>query len=768
MKAARLVLLSVALCSTVALADPSGRRWNLVACGTACPMGTTCVSARCVPQFRMATSVDNTGGMTINPGLPYSTFLNRTPSAFTAWTVGHVSCNTSWNSVLVAGFGSPVGVAAKNGMDRFNNLIWLSGTSWTHLPEQLALTTTTYFTSNSEIFDADMELNNNQAWSDSLAANTFDMESVVIHEAGHFLGLSHTPSSTAVMYANVNRAESKRVLTSLDTTDVCTVYPGDSGAQGQSCTLDSECTGGRVCRSRQGGTAKICTTTCTSSTTCTTGNTCQTANTGMACLPQVGVPDQCKFCQTGGECSSNLCLRFDTGVTFCSLSCSDNAQCGPNYTCQMPEGFCVPTAMTCTNQCTTATECAAGYTCTGGTCTPRGDTGDPCTVSLICKACNVCTRESATSPLSYCRACCAGMGAGGFCNACPNTTCGSTNSCVALSTGASSVCLPGSTAPTTCQNCNNGACADGLLCVAGRCRSPCNPVAPGACLACYSLTNGGGACACADEIGTEGEPCGNIGNTLAACGAGLSCVGSTSTVCRARCDVNQANSCRTGQSCQLMNGVGVCVPGTEGSTCASCVPGSNACNTGLECYLGRCYEKCNVNLGNACSSCVQKTADGQGVCGCQDQISPENGPCGTAPEVHACSTGTKCIAGSCRARCDPMVLDACPLGTSCQNIGGLNYCNDDTASGGGGGTATGGGGGGGGGRTGGGTNTCLSNGAACQVLSDCCSGVCTANSAGNKLCGATTTDLGCGCGAAGSPLGALVFGIVSLLRRRRR
>ena len=737
MKAARVLLMAASLCSTVTLADPSGRHWSLAACGTSCAMGTTCVANRCVPQWRMGTSVDNLGGQTINGGLPYSTFLNRTPSAFSAWTVGHVSCNTSWNTVNVAGYGSPAGLAAKNGMDYFNNLIWLSGTSWTHLNEQLALTTTTYFTSNSEIFDADMELNNNVVWSDTLAANTFDMESVVLHEAGHFLGLNHTPSATAVMYANVNYAESKRVLTSLDTNDVCTVYPGDSGAQGQSCTADLECTGGRVCRSRSGGTAKICTTSCTNSSTCTSGNTCQAANTGMACLPQVGVPDQCKFCQTGGECSSNLCLRFDTGVTFCSLSCSDSAQCGPNYTCQMPEGFCVPNSLSCTNQCTTAAQCATGYTCTGGTCTPRGDTGDPCTVSLVCKSCNVCTRETASSPLSYCRACCGTTGAG-FCQGCTATSCGSTNTCAALSTGNSSVCLPGSTAPSTCQACNNGACADGLLCVAGRCRAPCNPAAPGSCVACYSLTSGGGACACSDEIGSEGEPCGNIGNTLAACGAGLACVGTTSSVCRSRCDVNQSNSCPTGQSCQLVNMVGVCVPGTEGSTCANCT-NTGGCNTGLQCYLGRCYEQCNVNLSNACSSCVQSVAGGQGICGCQDQISPENGPCGTAPDVHACTTGTKCLNGLCRARCNPLDPAGCPNGTTCQNVGGLNYCNDVVSSGGGGGTASGGGGGA---RTGGGGGSAAGGGGG-------------------------TTDLGCGCGAAGSPLGALVFGIVVLLRRRR-
>lgn len=735
---ARIALLCLSLfSSTVALADPSGRRWGLAACGAGCAMGTQCVSNKCVPQYRIATSIENTGGTVINPSLSYASFVTRTQAAFSAWTVGRVSCSTSWNSVVVAQFSTPAGLAAKNGSDRFNNIIWLSGGSWMHLPEQLAVTTTSYYTANNEIFDADMEMNNNVRWSDNLAATTYDVESVVLHEAGHFLGLNHTSSANAVMYADVNLAESKRVLTGLDTTDVCNVYPGDSGAQGQSCTADSECTGGRVCRSRAGGTSKICTTTCTTSTTCTTGNTCQAANLGMACLPQVGAPDQCKFCQTGGECSSGLCLRFDTGITFCSLACTESAQCGPNYTCQMPEGFCVPNAMTCTNQCTTATECATGYTCTGGTCTPRGDTGDPCTVSLVCKACNVCTRESAASPLSYCRACCAGMGQGGFCTACADSTCGSGNTCAALSSGASSVCLPGSSAPTTCQACNGTQCAQGLTCVAGRCRAGCNPAAPGTCMACFST----GVCACSDEIGSEGEACGIIGNTLAACGAGLACVGSTSTVCRARCDVNQADSCRTGQSCQLLNGVGVCVPGTEGSTCANCT-NTGSCNSGLTCYLGRCYEPCNTNLPTACSSCVQSMAGGQGICGCQDQISPENGPCGTQPDVHACQVGTKCLAGLCRARCDPMDPRNCPVGTSCQNVGGINYCADDVASGGGGGAATGGGGGA---RTGGGGGAAAGGGG-----------------------GGGTTDLGCGCGVSDSPLGALIFGLVAVLRRRRR
>lgn len=737
---ARVVLLLSLVAGTAAVADPSGRRWALAACGSGCSTGQTCVNNRCVPVFRPAASVDNSGAMNITGGLSYTMIVSRTAAAFAAWTTGRVSCNTTYNVSQGSTFSTPTGKAAINGSDRNSNVIWLTGTSWTHMANELAITTTSYTTNDNAIIDADMELNNNITWSDTAQVNTYDPESVILHEAGHFAGLAHSPGGSAVMYAIVNPASNKRVLTLYDQNDICNVYPGASGGQGTACAADGECSGGLVCRGRPGSSSKICTSTCSSS--CPTGYTCQTANTGMACLPQVGASDHCKFCQGSGQCTTGVCLRFGDGVTFCSSTCSDNDQCSTGNTCQ--SGYCVPTSNTCTTQCTSTTNCATGYDCTGGTCRPRGDPGDDCTVSLFCKACNVCTKESATSDQLYCRPCCSGMGAGGFCNACPNSSCASGESCVALTSGDSSVCSPGVTQPGTCQACPNGTCAQGLYCVSGRCRTECNPAAPGACQACLSLPdNSGGVCACGDEINGVGEVCGQIGpNTIAACAAGLACVGGSGTngVCRSICDSAVPSSCGTGFSCQLVSGLGVCLPGSEGSQCAAC-NNAGACSGNLTCYLGRCYERCNVNLSNTCGTCVQTVADGTGVCGCPDQISPQGGPCGTQPTVASCQNGLRCVDGTCKATCDPQV-PFCNFDETCTDVGGGQfYCVRTVmpvGGGGGGGTSSSVGGG----RAGGGSG---------------------AGGAG----GGGTMDLGCGCGASGGPLGALLFGAIALLRRRR-
>lgn len=739
------------LFSAVVQATPSGHRWYLDVCPPACLASEQCVSGRCLPAWRIAASIGNGGGMTLNGGVvPYSAVISRTIESYRNWTQTRVtSCATSWDSTHIGTFSSPAGTAAVDANDMTNNVIWLSGSQWRYSALTLGLTTTTYYTATGQIIDGDMELSNNVLWANDGRASYYDMESVVLHEAGHFLGLDHTGSGVAVMYANVLEGEVKRVLQSPDNNDVCTVYAA-SGGQGDPCSTAATCTMGRVCEGATGQAQKICTQDCTGAgQACPTGYTCQASTAGFACLPQIGASDHCKFCAGGPDCSTGVCLRdSDTGVTWCSSTCTGNAQCPADNTCVMTSsgGYCVPNTQ-CTNQCTSPSNCPLGYGCTGGMCIPTGNPGDRCEISDFCKTamggqCSVCVLEPGSTTLAFCRACCSGNAAGGFCQGCALNTCTAPQTCVPLTNGMDSVCLATGSLPGACQTCQSGQCASGLQCISGRCHGYCNPANPGACNACFDLGGGNGACACPDEVAQEAEPCGVIaGNQIAVCSSGLICIGSPQPVCRAQCNANDPMSCRTGEVCQLQGTVAVCLPGTAGGKCAPCTT-AGACNAGLSCYLGRCYETCNVNTGATCTTCVQTEAGGQGVCACSDQISNENEPCGSQPEVKGCQPGTLCLNGVCRAECDPASPINCPINTTCSPYAGRNYCIEQSSTGGGSGGGGTGGGPVGGGRGGG------------------------SGAGGGTGGGGTVTTQGCGCGVTASPL--MLWPVLLLALRRRR
>lgn len=753
-----LLVLALAL-SAVAQAIPSGKRWGMGACPPACLNSEVCTSGRCLPRWRLAASIGNQGGTTLNGGsVSYATVTTRTIEAFRNWTSSRVSaCATSWDSVYLSTFATPSGTAAINGSDSTNNVIWLQGSDWRYSGATLGLTTTTFYTSNGQIIDGDMELNNNSLWAADGRAGHYDFESVVLHEAGHFLGLDHTQSSIAVMHANVAEGDVKRVLQSPDTSDVCSVYTA-SGGQGDPCTTAATCTGGRVCEGVSGATQKICTQDCTAAgQSCPTGYSCQASTAGFACLTQIGATDHCKFCSSGQDCSTGVCLRdSDTGITWCSSTCTAPAQCPANNTCVMTSsgGYCVPTT-TCTNQCTSPSNCPIGYGCTGGTCVPTGNPGDRCEVSSFCKTtpggqCSVCVLEPGSTTIAVCRACCSGNTAGGFCQGCANATCTAPQACTPLTNNLDGVCLATAALPGACQPCQSGQCAQGLQCVAGRCHSPCNPANPGACGACFDFGNGNGTCACPDEVARDGEICGVIaGNQIAVCTTGLVCVGSPQPYCRNRCNAADPQSCPMGQVCQLtgpQGNIAACQPGTEGGRCAPCT-NAGGCNAGLTCYLGRCYEPCNVNVGNTCSSCVQTEATGVGVCACSDQIANENEACGSQPQVKSCQPGTLCLNGLCRAECDPMSPFNCPSLTDCLPFNGRFYCQESSSTGGGSGSGGGGGSSGTGGGRGGGAG------------------------AGGGLGGGgggTVSSQGCGCGVTASPFALWPVLLVALRRRRAR
>lgn len=102
--------------------------------------------------------------------------------------------------------------------------------------EAIALTTVWHNTRSGEIFDADILVNEDMGpyaicpdTGCPLAApgrRVFDLENVMTHELGHFLGFAHTPELDATMYFMAGRGEiSKRTLAEDDITALCSTYP---------------------------------------------------------------------------------------------------------------------------------------------------------------------------------------------------------------------------------------------------------------------------------------------------------------------------------------------------------------------------------------------------------------------------------------------------------------------------------------------------------------------------------------------------------------
>ena len=682
---------AAAVLAAAAGATPSGHKWFL--------------GSNPSPRYSV---YDHGGGNRPVNGVSWATALQTVRNAYARWVTPNVGC-TSWSSTYNGTFLTPAGQAAANGGDGQNLIIFLGGRDigwlWPHDAATLALTTTTYYTGTGEIFDGDMEINNDFSWKaagEGNQATGYDLESVVTHEAGHFLGLSHTPASTAVMYASFSPGEVRANLSAADQDDVCGVYPGTAPPSqiGTFCAGDQNCGGTYpFCRSLAGSTsgAKICTRECTAED-CPTGYSCQNSSpagtTGKACLVRPGSSDLCRFCASDQECSTGLCAYDDQGHRWCTISCQQAADCGTGYQCT-PTGtpnlsVCQPlnaNGNTCnstdipgfTGQCTSDAQCSVGYGCvTGNYCQAPGTAGGRCELSDYCGACSLCV---GTLDEAYCRACCGGTGGGGVCTACANPACSAGFTCYTVVGSADNICSP-SSAASSCQACDGAnPCNDGMQCIAGRCHAYCNPDHPGRCQGCFPTTTPGiGVCACADQVVGTGSACGTQpSGDFIACSAGSYCAGSP-PACLALCTPGDNSTCTAGQTCALVDGKAVCTGGStpSGSRCGAAVGASCSgisCAAGLTCYEGRCYESCNL-AAPACNpnyGCVALSGT-NAVCACSDQRSAAYGPCGAVQGgVYACSNGLTCVGNMCRVPCDG--AQPCSGGGTCEQVGGTSVCS---------------------------------------------------------------------------------------------
>lgn len=230
---------------------------GLVALLSAAPAFAYCRTTTCDPQ----TECDYDSRFCTDVGLPlawksgcvsYSVQQDASPErnidydeihdiaerAFDRWT--NADCGGDAPSLSTSDM-SPVncGEPQYNSNDPNANVIMFRDSNWPYdgANATLALTTITFNYETGEIFDADIEVNSFKTpLTTSNTVVDFDLESIITHEAGHFLGLSHSHIPSATMFIEYERGDlSFRDLESDDVDGICAAYPPNRKIASDEC-----------------------------------------------------------------------------------------------------------------------------------------------------------------------------------------------------------------------------------------------------------------------------------------------------------------------------------------------------------------------------------------------------------------------------------------------------------------------------------------------------------------------------------------------------
>jgi hypothetical protein len=119
-----------------------------------------------------------------------------------------------------------------------HDVIEFDDTVWPHddPANTLALTTVTFGVEDGAIFEAYTEVNSTPSHPlttqepPPTGSAAYDLQAILTHEAGHFLGLAHAAETTSVMYAYYKPG--KIELTADDVAGLCAIYPQPSPSSG--------------------------------------------------------------------------------------------------------------------------------------------------------------------------------------------------------------------------------------------------------------------------------------------------------------------------------------------------------------------------------------------------------------------------------------------------------------------------------------------------------------------------------------------------------
>lgn len=517
-------------------------------------------------------------------GLSLVAVEGATLAAWNAWDAP--AC--SWANFRSMGRSTAVPIPdARDSTDGYSvSAIWVSSSSDPYYNFALAggqaIAASIPLTYAGGLYQCDIYLNAfDYAWSTSTPtpAGSFDVQTVLMREIGHCLGLGDNLGNVDyVMYPSVSPGQQKRALHAEDVNQLCSYYPANG--YGSPCNpAASTCVAPYQCKQPplpDGGVG---------SAYCMAG-CAYVDGAANPCAP----PFVCKS-STLMPGFSGACLPSYGAETAVGRACTAQAQCGSvdavcileNNPAPLPSGFPQWQGGYCSQDCSAGKPpCPSGSTCYN---TPAGS-----------RCLKTCRPGSAECRTGYACSPMAGLDAGvGACvSACHHDAdCGSdgTQSCrtcdgICQAKKVASAEIGDSCA--TAAECGIGqACLKFWWSTVGVCSQPCGA----ACNACPS----GSACL---PAGSDGE-----GYCLKSCGVG---------------------TCAAGQQCGLVGTGQGCIPACSNDL---------ACPSGYRCSFGQCVSSTSVADGGSCLLCFEGGqgnppgpgggADGgitdppTGGCGCQ-------------------------------------------------------------------------------------------------------------------------------------------------------
>lgn len=160
--------------------------------------------------------------------LPVKLYLHESvpPQAYDAIDRAIAEYNTT------IGNGQPVFTIVARGVsgplnpqkDGYSTVYWLS--TWDNNLTTEQARTTIYWSGN-QIFEADMRIdaqNFTFNYSDTTSFSNVDLDSLILHELGHVLGLAHTTAVGSAMHATLDEGQVRRQLGQIDLTDLHCEY----------------------------------------------------------------------------------------------------------------------------------------------------------------------------------------------------------------------------------------------------------------------------------------------------------------------------------------------------------------------------------------------------------------------------------------------------------------------------------------------------------------------------------------------------------------